>query len=49
MSKIILSRVNKGKCPICNKKLEEDIAFVNYNGTKQPVHKKHIKFKENQV
>lgn len=46
MNKILLERVNKENCPICNKKLGTDITFVDYNGTKQPVHKKHIKFNE---
>ena len=46
MKKMILERVNKNKCPICIKELNKDITFVDYNGTKQPVHTIHIKFKK---
>lgn len=49
---LIESRVNAGLCPICctgmNIQNKEEIAFVDYNGSKQPVHKRHIRFKEDQ-
>ena len=46
MKNKIFERVNNNNCPICNKKLDEDISFIDYNGKKQPVHTNHIKFQE---
>ena len=43
--KIIEDRITKGNCPICDKSLEapdDPVQFEDYNGSKQPVHKKHI-------
>jgi hypothetical protein len=40
---IVIERTNKGNCPICDKTLDETMVFEDYNGSKQPVHKRHIK------
>lgn len=41
---LIIERVNQGNCPICDKPFgDEEMTFIDYNGTKQPVHKKHDK------
>jgi len=45
---LIISRVNKGLCPICCKDLDnkEPITFTEHNGIRQPVHAKHIHYGE---
>ena len=40
---IVIERVNKNNCPICCKSIKDgEISFVDHNGTKQPVHSRHI-------
>ena len=43
---LIIQRVNENKCPICNKEFSkiDDIVFEDFNGSKQPVHRVHIKY-----
>ena len=43
---LVIQRVNENKCPVCAKefKKDDDIVFADFNGTKQPVHKEHIKY-----
>lgn len=39
---IVIERVNKGNCPVCNQPLgDEEVIFEEYNGSHQPVHKRH--------
>ncbi len=47
---IVLERVAKGMCPVCNKPLDQKakdegdkIVFTEYKGTSQLVHQKHLK------
>lgn len=52
VSDVVVERVNKRLCPICkediidedNKLTAMDVVFVEYRGTKQPVHERHIKY-----
>ena len=46
MKDSLCSRALKNKCPICDKKVEEDSIVINYNDAKLEVCKKHIKYKD---
>jgi len=45
-SDLVIQRVNENKCPVCVRefKKDDDLVFEDFNGTKQPVHKEHIKY-----
>jgi ribosome-binding protein aMBF1 (putative translation factor) len=44
MKELLLSRVNKNFCPICNKSIDKDYVIVNYNDNQLKVCKTHIKY-----
>jgi len=47
MIDIIIDRINTGLCPVCKEPIEDDeVAFIDYKGSKQPLHNRHIKFEE---
>jgi len=47
MKELLLSRVQKKLCPICNKPIDKDCITIDYIETKLKVCKTHIKYGEN--
>ena len=43
---MILERISRGCCPVCGKPFDnmDDVTTTDYNGSDQPVHKRHIMF-----
>ena len=46
LNNLVIERVNKSCCPVCNEIIDEEegIVFEAHNGTKQPIHKRHVKY-----